>query len=246
MRLNKALLTLSAVFFLAGCEKQPRIENTAIPIHNCTKPQDRHRWDWWTERHESFNKIAKKGGIDLVFLGDSIMQQWENEGKQAWEKYYGRRNAANFGMSGDCTQHLIWRIDNGNLDGIKPRLIVLMIGTNNCGYDSPRQIADGVTAIVQRLRAKLPKTKILLMAIFPMGQEPVNPKRTRARAANAIFRKIADGKMIHYLDTGDKFLDKSGAVSQELMPDFVHPTPRGYEMWAEAIEDKVAELMGEK
>jgi len=246
MKLKRTMLMLLVVLFALGCRKEAGIEEMAIPVHNCTTPQDRHRWNWWTRRHESFNEIAKKGGIDLVFLGDSIMQQWESEGKEVWDKYYGPRNAANFGISGDCTQHVIWRIDNGNFDGIKPKLVVLLIGTNNCRYDTPRQIADGVAAIVRRLRIRLPMTKILLLGIFPMGQRPDDPARAGAEAANAIFRKIADGKMIHYLDIGDKFLDENGAVSQEIMPDFVHPSPRGYEIWAEAIEGKVAELMGER
>ena len=246
MKLKDTMLMLLVVLCAVGCRKEPGIESMAIPNHNCTKPQDRHRWDWWTEGHERFNKIAEKGDIDLVFLGDSIMQQWENEGKEARDKYARRRTAANIGMSGDCTQHVIWRIDNGNFDGISPKLVVLLIGTNNCGYDSQQQIADGVTAIVQRLRAKLPKTKILVLGIFPLGKESDNPKRAKGNAANAIFRKIADGKMIHYLDIGDKFLDENGAVSQEIMPDFVHPTPRGYEIWAQAIESKVAKVMGKR
>lgn len=247
MKLSKATLPLLlAVSAFIGCQRTPHIEDLAIPKHNCTSPQPRHRWDWWTERHEQFNKIAAKGDVDLVFLGDSIIDEWKDAGKEVWAKYYGKRKAANFGMSGDCTQHVIWRIDNGNLDGISPKLIVVMIGTNNSGYDSAQQIADGVTAIVQRLRVKLPKTKILVLGIFPRGENADDPNRARACAANTIFKNIADGRMVHYMDIGDKFTNDNGTISTEIMYDLVHPTPRGYEIWADAIEAKVAELMGER
>ena len=186
----------------------------AIPNHNCTTPQDRHRWDWWTEGHENFHKIAEKGDIDLVFLGDSIMQQWENEGKEVWDKYYSHRNAANFGMSGDCTQHVIWRIDNGNFDGISPKLVVLLIGVNNCGYDSQQQIADGVTAIVQRLRAKLPKTKILVLGIFPMGKESDNPKRVVQRVDPAKIKAVQARPKGQLPGTGDVFEVERRAIGR--------------------------------
>ena len=162
-----------------------------------------------------------------------------------WSEYYAPRHAANFGIGGDRTQHALWRIDNGNFDGIYPRLIVIMIGTNNSHDNTAAEIADGITAIVKRLRTRLPETKILMLAIFPRGQEPTDARRANNMAANRIFRNIADGKMIHYLDIGEVFMNPDGTISPEIMPDFLHLTPDGYKLWADAIEDNIAELMGE-
>ncbi len=196
------------------------------------------------QRHESFNDIARQGGVDLVLLGDSITHGWEEQ-DDIWAQYYAPRNAANFGISGDRTEHVLWRIDHGNFDGIYPRLVVIMIGTNNCEDNTPQEIADGVTAIVQKLRVKLPDTKILLLAIFPRGARADNELRAVNTAANDIFQNIAYNKTIYYLDIGDVFLDEQGTLSREVMPDRLHPEAHGYQLWADAMEPKVAELIGE-
>ena len=125
----------------------------------------------WVKRHESFNERVKKGNVDLIFIGDSITQGWEGAGKKVWEEFYGKRNAVNLGIGGDRTQHVLWRLENGNIEGIKPKLAVLMIGTNNSGSNSSEQIAAGVTAIVEKLRKELPETKVLVLGIFPRGAD---------------------------------------------------------------------------
>src|SRR5262249_29418296 len=132
-----------------------------------TQPKPREEESAWVQLHQQFLERARAGKIDLLFLGDSITQGWgQNE---AWKKHYGPRNAANFGIGGDRTQHVLWRLDSGEIDGIAPKVVVLMIGTNNVGSNKPEEIAEGVRAIVDKLRAKLPKSKILLLGIFPRG-----------------------------------------------------------------------------
>lgn len=200
----------------------------------------------WVKRHESFNTRVKEGNVDLVFIGDSITQGWEGRGRGVWQKFYGDRNAVNLGIGGDRTQHVIWRLDNGNVEGISPKLAVVMIGTNNSGSNTPEQIAEGVTRIVEQLGEKCPKTKVLLLATFPRGSTPEDKRRQVNEKSNAIVAKLADGKRVHYLDIGPKFLESDGTLSKEIMPDLLHLSEKGYTIWAESIETKVAELLGEE
>ncbi len=199
------------------------------------------------ERHESFNTISKKGEAELVFLGDSITQGWEGVGKDVWAKRYAGRRAANFGISGDRTEHVLWRLDHGNFDGLKPKLIVLMIGTNNTGHrqDKPEDTAAGVKAILERLRAKCPESKVLLMAILPRGENAGDPLRKINDQVNALIAKLADGGRVVFKDVGAGFLDVEGKMKKELMPDLLHPSAGGYEVWAEGIEAEVKRGMGE-
>jgi beta-glucosidase len=200
----------------------------------------------WMKRHESFNERVKQGNVDLVFIGDSITQGWEGAGKNVWAKFYTPRNAVNLGIGGDRTQHVLWRLDNGNVDGISPKLAVVMIGTNNSGTNTSEEIADGVKAIVEKLRTKLPKTKVLVLAIFPRGPDKASKGRQVNSKANEIIAKLADGNMVHYLDIGPKFLAEDGTLSKEVMPDLLHLNEKSYTTWAEAIEPTVKKLMGEE
>jgi lysophospholipase L1-like esterase len=200
------------------------------------------------ERHKKINERVKQGDIDLIFIGDSITQGWEGHGKDAWAKYYEPRKAANLGIGGDRTQHVLWRLENGNIDGISPKLAVLMIGTNNSNAsdNTAEEIGAGIEAIVQKLRKELPETKILILAIFPRGAGP-SPQREKNAKASEIASKLADDEMVYYLDIGPKFLAEDGTtLSKEIMPDLLHLSPQGYEIWAESIEPSVAKLMGEK
>ncbi len=193
--------------------------------------------------HEKFVGIAKEGTAELVFLGDSITAGWNGK-KDIWEKAFGKYKPANFGIGGDRTQHVLWRIENGELEGIKPKAVVLMIGTNNSGNDSAEGIAKGITKIVETIRTKQPQAKILLLAVFPRGEkaEP-NPGRAKLAEVNAIISKLDDGKHIHYLDIGSKFLQEDGSISKDIMLDFLHLSAAGYQIWADAIEEKLASLM---
>src|SRR5215510_12163580 len=183
----------------------------------------------FARRHAELNEIARRGDIDLVFLGDSRTQRWEEAGREVWDKYYATRKAANFGSDGDTTEHVLWRIEHGNFEGIHPKAIILEIGGNNSIAGEPAQeIADGVMTVVQKLREKVPESKILLLAIFPSGERPEDPQRVTAMAANAIFQKVADGRMIRYLDIGDRFTNRDGTISRIIMPDFEHLSPSGF------------------
>ena len=215
----------------------------ANELHSAVKPVPRS--GGWMKRHESFNKRVAEGKVDLILIGDSITHGWEGKGKSVWEKFYGKRNAVNLGIGGDRTQHVMWRLDNGNVKEISPKVAVVMIGTNNSGNNSPEEIADGLAAITKQLRAKLPETKVLLLGIFPRGANKDDGRRQVNEKANAIFKKLADGKDVHYLDIGEKFLESDGTLSRKIMPDLLHLSVEGYTIWAESIEPTLKKLMGE-
>ena len=216
-----------------------------VPVYASTTPAPRDDASWMP-RHKSMNERVKKGNVNLLMIGDSITHGWEGGGKDVWEKYYGKRNAVNLGIGGDQTQHVLWRLENGNIDGIQPKLAVLMIGTNNAGSGNVQAIAAGVQAIVEKLRAKLPQTKVLLLAIFPRGPNTKDHLRQVNSKANEMIAKLDDGKNVFFLDIGPKFLDKDGNLSRDIMPDLLHPNAKGYAIWAEAIEPSVKKLMGEE
>lgn len=198
----------------------------------------------WLKRHEGFVAIARKGDVDLLFLGDSITDGWRGGGRKIWEQYFAPLKAANFGIGGDRTQHVLWRIQNGELEGIRPRLAVLMIGTNNLGGNTNEQIADGIKAIVEELHKRTPDTRVLLLGIFPRGAAATDRSRERIKAINAMIAKLDDGgKKVRYLDIGNKFLAEDGTLPKDVMPDALHPNEKGYAIWAAAIIDVVKEMM---
>jgi lysophospholipase L1-like esterase len=205
-----------------------------------TKPAPRD--DKWVKTHEGYVGIAKKGGVDFLLLGDSITAGWRGKGKAAYTEHFEPLKAANFGIGGDRTQHVLWRLQNGELDGITPKLCMLMIGTNN-GKDSAEDVAAGITAIVKELQKKSPSTKILLLGIFPRGEKP-NPGREKNDKVNAVVAKLDDGgKTVKYLDIGAKFLAEDKSISKDIMPDFLHLSEKGYAIWAEAVLPTVKELL---
>lgn len=216
--------------------------------HSAIEPAPR-RDQWWDDRHKLINRRAAEAGekAQVIFIGDSITHGWEGEGKDVWAKYYAHRNALNLGISGDRTQHVLWRFENGNLEGIKPKAAVIMIGTNNSnGEDNtPGQIVDGVTAIVKKLREKLPDTKVVLLAIFPRS-ENFSAQRGKILQVNQVLRKLADQRDIFWVDFGHRFVDEEGLIPASLMPDYLHLTKRGYEIWAESIERRLASIIGDE
>ena len=201
--------------------------------------------DWWSKRHRSMNKQASSGSHDLLFIGDSITQGWEGPGKETWQKFYGNRKALNLGISGDRTEHVIWRLNNGNLKQQKnAKVAVVMIGTNNTGHSKqdPGEVRDGIERIVSTLRARCPKAKILLLGVFPRGVKADDPLRQNNVEINKLISKMHNGERIHYLDVSDKFLNADGVLTKEIMPDALHPKQKGYQIWAEAIEPKLKEF----
>lgn len=221
---------------------------TSLFAHSAIEPAPRPD-QGWQDRQKLLNQRAADAGekAQVIFIGDSITQGWEGDGKAVWAKYYAHRNAVNLGIGGDRTQHVLWRLANGNIAGLKPKAAVVMIGTNNSnGEDNtPGQIADGVAAIVKHLREKLPGTKVLLLAIFPRS-ENYSAQRGKLAMINQVIRKHADGKDVIWVDFGHQFLNEDGTMPRSLMPDYLHLSRAGYEIWAEAIEDQLSTILGDK
>jgi len=229
-------------------EQVTRLASTAS---SSTEPMPREQA--WVHRHDGFVEIAKKGNIDVLFLGDSITDNWRKPemGLPVWEKNFAPLHAVNFGISGDRTQHVLWRMQNGELAGYKPRVVVLMIGTNNTGLErdklTPRnttaEIVSGVTDVVKGLTTQFPETKILLLAIFPRAEKSTDPFRLQVYDVNSALARLHDGKQVFFLNIGPKFLAPDGRLPKEIMPDFLHPSTKGYEIWADAIREPLAKLL---
>jgi lysophospholipase L1-like esterase len=203
-------------------------------------------------RHEGFLKdkadALAKGPIDLVFIGDSITDGWRWGGGQAilYEKEWGKYNPYNIGVGGDETEHVLWRIHHGELDSLHPKLAVLLIGTNNFANQNHMTIqetVDGVHCVVKAIKEKLPDTKILLLGIFPRGAKSTAPFRSTIKSINQQLAKWDDGKSLKFLDIGDHFLDSDGDISPQIMPDALHPNAKGYQIWIDAMEPTLEDLM---
>lgn len=205
----------------------------------------------WIKRHEGFVAEAARGNIDVLFLGDSITDMWRREGRAIWEAHFAALHAGNFGIDGDRTQHLLWRIQHGTLDGLSPKVVVLLIGTNNTGMEKqapvPRntttEAIEGIKAVLGAIRAKLPNARILLLGILPRG-EPDSPYRSQIGVINAALRDQADDQAIRFLDISSVFLCPDGSISRQIMPDLLHPNEAGYAIWAAALEKPLQEMLG--
>jgi len=202
---------------------------------------------WWFERHARVVARIQQSPVDLLFIGDSITQGWEEAGRQVWETFYGRRRAANLGFNGDQTDNVLWRLQHGELDDIAPKLAIVMIGTNNTAVrkEPPEQTAAEIETILTTLRTRLPQTKILLLAVFPRGWSANDPLRLVNQSVNERLPAYADQRQVLFLDLGPHFLDKAGRLSEEVMPDALHLSERGYRLWAEGMEHLIKPLLGE-
>lgn len=200
----------------------------------------------WLDRQKHLNEEVSRLGskAKLIFIGDSITEGWEREGKDAWQKYFAVRSPINLGVGGDCTQQVLWRLKNGNLKGLQPDAAVILIGTNNTTTEgvTPAQIAAGIAAIVGQLRSTLPHTKLILMGVFPREQQP-GPRRGLLLQANQIVENLADGTNIFWLDIGNRFVNADGSIKPELMPDYLHLSDAGYEIWSEALVDELSRAL---
>ena len=229
-----ASLLVAVTIVSAAC-----VTNTAIaPVSKAGKAT-------WLARHQAMNARAQQGRVGLIYVGDSIVEGYERQGKDTWDRYYAPRQALNLGISGDRTEHVLWRLTHGNLAGIAPTLAIVMIGQNNGGRNTADEIGAGVTAVVQTIRATLPTTKILLLAIFPRRAKPTAERVVLAQASG-IAAQLADNHTIFYRNINQLFLRPDGSIPAALMPDFEHPSAQGYRLWAEAIEPTVAALMGDQ
>lgn len=198
-------------------------------------------------QHQANLEIARKGDIELLLMGDSITDFWRNAegpfaGKPVFDKYFGNLKVANFGIAGDSTQGVLFRLQNGEGKGFSPKLVMLMIGTNNTMQNTGPEIAEGVGAVVFELKKDFPTAKILLLAIFPRDK-PGDQVRKTIDEVNRRIAKLHDGKKVFYLDIGTKFLDEKDFIPQDVMSDALHPTTKGYEIWAEAVKEHIEKLM---
>ena len=229
---------------VAATDAAPHVNAAIIPVS---------RTGGITNRQSQVLQRAKDapGSYDIEFIGDSITQGWERSGSNVWNQFYGHRKVINFGVSGDRTEHVLWRFEQGQLDGIKAKVAVVMIGTNNSnknkdGTDTytDNDILEGVVAIVNQIRTRQPDTKIILLGIFPRGKA-FSAQRGRLLEINQVLAKLDDGKNIFYLDFGSQLVENDGTISKNIMPDALHPNDAGYQIWAKAMEPKLKELLGE-
>lgn len=211
------------------------------PPSAVAEPRDQTEWEELVARQA---EEIGQGDYELVFLGDSITEYWSSEGREVWNAFYGDRNALNLGIGGDRTENLLWRIDNGGLERLSPKVAVLMIGVNNYGVSDGYDISEGTAAAVSRLRKVWPDAQILVVGILPYGWYP-NWVRDRMDDANRRTARLEDGRNVHYLNINEGFLNRKGHLLREMMVDHVHLSARGYAYWAEAMEPTLAQLLGD-
>ncbi|MEM8678327.1 MAG: platelet-activating factor acetylhydrolase IB subunit [Planctomycetota bacterium] len=207
-------------------------------------PQDE---EWWRERHQEKLKEVAQGDAQLIMIGDSITHSWETTGATTAEQYYGDRQLLNLGYSGDRTEHVLWRLQHGELEGLSPKLVVLLIGTNNTGHrlDKPEATAEGINAIVKEIQARVPKARLLLLGVLPRGAAPDDEMRQINDRINQLIARDAKQAGIDYLNLDAVFLGEEGRLAEALMPDELHPNAAGYQVWAEAMEPTLAKLLDE-
>lgn len=216
-------------------------EGASVPTVPEARLETTGKFGWWPARHAAKVAETRAGGAELIFLGDSITQGWETTGRAAWEKHFSPRRAANYGFGGDSTQHVLWRVRNGEFDGISPKAIVLLIGTNNSrhGDFTPEQIAAGIRAILDALAEKCPRSKVLLLGILPRGPDATDPWRRKCEAVNALLPALADGRRVHFLNVNSQLIADDGVLTRDIAPDLLHLSARGYAILAEALEPQL-------
>ena len=217
------------------------------------KPSSETKLKWWLPRHERIKALAAKGGYPVVFIGDSITHRWEKPGKDVWDAHFatGDYRAINLGFSGDGTENVLWRIGNGELDGLDPKAVVLMVGTNNTGHrklseETPLDTLLGIQAIIERVLVKCPNAKVILHPIFPRGK-PSSELRKRNDAVNralSLAAKYAWKDRVLWCNFNDRLQLKNGTITREMFPDLLHPDSSGYAIWAESLKPFLAYALG--
>jgi lysophospholipase L1-like esterase len=227
----------------ASVAPAPSAEATDRPA-----PRDRDypwmsREGWW-QRHRALLAIEPsiKRDSELAFLGDSIIEGFDNT---VWNEFFARYRPLRLGIGGDKTQQVLFRIEQGELDGLGSKLVVLLIGTNNFGLGdaTPESVARGIAAVVKAVQSKLPEARLLLLGILPREEKPDSELRKKVRETNLLVQRLGDGDRVTYLDIGAQFLDAEGKIPAELMADFLHPTPKGYRVFSTALAPKLGELL---
>ncbi len=221
---------------------------TVVPV---TQDRSWPSYDW-AMRHKATSAAVRAAKPGVLFIGDSIthffggpqFDKYPLHGSHIWDEFYAPRRAGNLGCGWEKTENVLWRLQHGAVDGIAPKVVVMMIGTNNSADTSAPDIAAGIRAICAELRARLPGAKILLLGIFPRGEKP-NPQRDKIAEVNREIALLHGKDAVTYLDIGAKFLGADGTISKDIMPDFLHPNEKGYRIWAEAMEPTLRVLLGE-
>ena len=222
------------------CPSQDMLSVTPAPL--------RAFWadEWWMTRHQQ--KLVETGRkeAELLVVGDSITHGWENTGSAVWQRYFSHIPTLNLGFGGDRTENVLWRIEHGALEGISPKLIVMMIGTNNTGHrmDRPENIAKGISRILDEFARRLPDSQVLLLGIFPRGEHPDVPERRNNAKTNALLVDLAKRKGVDYANFNAIFLNEKGQLSTEIMPDLLHPNAEGYRRWAAALSPYFTPIWG--
>lgn len=206
--------------------------------------------DWWQTRHEQ--KLDEKRQLiaagtppEIVFIGDSITQGWEKEGRAVWEQHFAPLHGLALGFGGDRTENVLWRLQHGEIDGLSPKAVVMMIGTNNTGHraEAPETTAVGIKRLLDEVRLRLPKAQVLLLAIFPRGEKPDDFLRGINERVNQLIKGYADGRNVHFLDIGAALLNPDGTLGKDVMPDLLHPNEKGYEIWQRAMAPTLQKLL---
>ncbi len=239
------LIASLAAVVLCSSADNPQAPSTAM----VAEPRN---IDSWKQRHESLVKRSQKGGVDVAFAGDSITERWELEGKEIWDESFAAMKPINLGIGGDCTQHLLWRITTGKeLVGIEPKVIVLLIGTNNISGHKPMEIAIGVKMIVAELRKQKPNARILVLGLLPRLGKPVANREESVPAShllssiatiNALLNTFNDDN-VRFLDLGQRLLTEEGSLPKSLMPDYLHLSTAGYRILARGIAEPVDDML---
>jgi lysophospholipase L1-like esterase len=243
--MHRVVVWLAALLILASCDRSSirhflhRLRTKSRTPMDAVTPLMKDQ-----DRHQQFLEQAKEGGIDVLFLGDSITDWWPKLGEESWRRLVDYK-PANFGVSGDRTEHLLWRITHGELEGINPKVVVILIGTNNIGNfedERPEWIASGIKQIVATVHERLPAARVLLLGIFPRdGKESAG--RKIAREVNEVVRGLDDGDKTRFLDIGESFLDRDGNILPDVIPDQLHLVAKGYEIWLEKMTPLLSEMM---
>ena len=200
----------------------------------------------WQERVQSNFDRSQVQRPELIFDGDSITDGWQGGGRQVWKERYAPVNAFDFGIAGDRIENVLWRLQHGQLEGLDPKMVVLLIGTNNIGRNTPEEIAEGIKVLVTEYLKDAPHARLLLLGVFPRGALASDNSRATINKINSQLASLADGQRVTFLDFGAKFLDAQGGLPSEIMPDHLHPSAKGYVIWADAIQSEIDKTFPKK
>ena len=243
-RLLPPLIAISVLLTSCGPRSNHPVQHLVVPKHRATTAEKRDGAKWWLKQNRILNERAMEMNVDLAFVGDSITEGWDKPGADVLRNSFGAYKTCVLGIGGDHTQHILWRVKNGHFTYLKPKVVVLLAGTNNM-EDSAQEKVDGLIRIVQEINKRSPQSQILVLGIFPRNFYPDHPQRLLNKEANTLLEKspLIDNERIHYQHINEVFLDPDGTIPRHVMRDSLHLTPEGYQRWADAIHDTVDRLM---